>query len=304
MPRWAAVARTLDERGRQECEVHRALRHVVQNRYRMQHGVVVDGDGVVIAALEGPHLRPAAVGILRVKQVLDAALDRGAEGRRFGIAMRGQQCGSDVGQEANLHPGGVVVERGDVMPVGIDGLVEIGVVAKAVEIVGVVQVAGARGRLTMSMFLLQPPSGTCQVTMLRAARIASSLVHQSAGWSRRSANMPRPPVACFGLVLPAVFCSAARACLSIAFCFSERSRYSSQAFCSFLGRVAMRSGVSGLAIAFMPITLAEAVAGRPSETSKAGSVTRSATGSAKRGVWPRRMIGFVSRRNRPCQWEV
>ena len=135
-------ARTLDERGRQECEVHRALGHVVQNLYRMQHGVVVDGDGVVIAALEGPHLRPAAVGILRVKQVLDAALYRGAEGRRFGIAMRGQQCGSDVGQEANLHPGGVVVERGDVMPVGIDGLVEVGVVAKAVEIVGVVQVAG------------------------------------------------------------------------------------------------------------------------------------------------------------------
>ena len=123
--------------------------------------------------------------------------------------------------------------------------------------------------------------------MLRASLSASSLVHHSAGWSARSANMPRPPEACFGLILPAAFCSSASVCLSIAFCFSDRSRYSNHAFCCFLGSVAIRSRFTGLAITFMPITLAEQVADRPRATNKPGTEgAGTGDGNAWSGFYP------------------
>ena len=79
MPRSAAGPARFSHRGRQKLVIRRAFGHIVQNLHGVRHGVVVDGDGVVVAALERPHLRPAAVGVLGIEQVLHAALDGGAE---------------------------------------------------------------------------------------------------------------------------------------------------------------------------------------------------------------------------------
>jgi len=96
---------------------------VVEKFHDVAHGVVVVSDGVVVAALEGPDLRPAAVGILGVEDVVDPAAEGGDKGL----------CGFCVGRvddfckEAELGDGGVVVESADVIPLKIRGGVVIGV---------------------------------------------------------------------------------------------------------------------------------------------------------------------------------
>ena len=56
----------------------------------VDHGAVVVGDGVVVAASERIHLRPTSVGELRMEQIIEAA------GKRRAIRQaRGEVGGGD-----------------------------------------------------------------------------------------------------------------------------------------------------------------------------------------------------------------
>lgn len=95
-------------------EVVVALGEIVEDLQDVDHGIVIQRDGLVIAALDGVVLRPAAVRILRGENVVETLHERG-----FHIlAFRG---GEDAGEELDLLGRRAVVKGAAVVP-GIAGL--------------------------------------------------------------------------------------------------------------------------------------------------------------------------------------
>jgi hypothetical protein len=99
--------------------------------------VVVEGRGVVIAALQREDLRPAAVRHLRGEQVVDATAERAAPALVVQSRVRG-------GEEPELCDRRVVVERRDVLPpIGL-GEVALAGPARPLRVVHVLRPAAAR----------------------------------------------------------------------------------------------------------------------------------------------------------------
>ena len=132
------------------------------------------------------------------------------------------------------------------MPARIHRLVEVGEVGKAILVVGIVEIA-RRARIAHHVDVLAPAAIGHLVgeDVLRGLeRIgAASPVCGVVGAQR---NMPAAHRRMFRIGVVRCLLLVGENRLSIAFCFSDRSRYSSQAFCSFLGSDAMRSRVTGL----------------------------------------------------------
>lgn len=101
--------RPLLQRGIGESEVVVALREVVEDLQDVDHGVVIERDGLVVAALDGVVLRPAAVRILRGENVVEPLRQRGLHV----LALRG---GEDTGEELDLLGRGAVVKGAAVVP--------------------------------------------------------------------------------------------------------------------------------------------------------------------------------------------
>jgi hypothetical protein len=106
--------RTLLQRDIGKGEVVVALGEVVQDLEDVHHGVVIERDGLVVAALDRVILRPAAVQILRGEYVVEALHQRGLHV----VVLRG---GEDSGEEIDLLGRGAVVKGAAVVP-GIAGL--------------------------------------------------------------------------------------------------------------------------------------------------------------------------------------
>ena len=75
----------------------------------VHHGIVIQSDGLVVAAFDGVVLRPAAVGILSGKDVVEPLHQRG-----FDILALGG--GEDACQKLELLGGGAVVKGAAVVP--------------------------------------------------------------------------------------------------------------------------------------------------------------------------------------------
>lgn len=75
----------------------------------MDHGIVIERDGLMVAALDGVVLRPAAVRILRGENVVETLY----EGSFHVGAFRG---GEDTGEELDLLSRGAVVKGAAVVP--------------------------------------------------------------------------------------------------------------------------------------------------------------------------------------------
>lgn len=101
--------RPLLQRGIGEGEVVVALGEVVEDLQDVHHGIVIERDGLVVAALDGVILRPAAVRILRGENVVEALHQRGLDV----LALRG---GEDTGEELDVLGGGAVVKGAAVVP--------------------------------------------------------------------------------------------------------------------------------------------------------------------------------------------
>ena len=99
-PRWTAAAARCRRALSTNSSGERPLRYVVQQREHVDHRLVVVGDVARVVLAHREELRPAAVGILRRKQVVEAA-DRG-------IAVNGP---GDPGQEADLGRRRAVIDR-------------------------------------------------------------------------------------------------------------------------------------------------------------------------------------------------
>ena len=83
------------------------MANVVEQSHHFNDGVVIERRVVVIAALQRPHLRPAAIGELRREQVANAALHGGA---------CVWFCVRPVHEKAQLGRCRSVVDGGDVLP--------------------------------------------------------------------------------------------------------------------------------------------------------------------------------------------
>src|SRR5438309_333599 len=92
----------------------------------MQHGVVIVSDGVMVAALQWPDLRPTSVWILCAKDVLQAARECGL----VLVTLVSSACGDDRGQKAQLGSGGIIVEGSNVAPATRKRSVRFGVTGK------------------------------------------------------------------------------------------------------------------------------------------------------------------------------
>ncbi len=90
-------------------ELRQARGEVAEQLEDVGHGVVVERDFVVVYAFERPALRPAAVGKLRVENVVEPAPKGDAELVARGGLLR-------AGEEAQLLGGGAVVEGAGVVP--------------------------------------------------------------------------------------------------------------------------------------------------------------------------------------------
>ena len=66
-------SRLLPQRTRHKRRSLLAASYVPQYCRRFRHGIVIQGDGVMVATLQRPHLRPAAVRKLRRQQVFNTA---------------------------------------------------------------------------------------------------------------------------------------------------------------------------------------------------------------------------------------
>src|ERR1019366_4641745 len=139
------------------------------------HRIVIEGDGVVIAALQRPDLRPAAVGKLRGENIIQPARKRRAPSG----AVRGVRR-NDVRQKAQLGRRCGVVERADVAPACILRLVKIVGASQSDPFSAPNISPGARTCCVKSVFLLQPPAGVWNDRRMSAMRRASSPPYQSA----------------------------------------------------------------------------------------------------------------------------
>ena len=99
------------ELGGDEGEFGAGAGHVVEESDDVDHGTVVERDGVVVAALEGEDLGPAAVGVLGGEEIVDAPRERGAPRGGAGVGGGG---GDRFGEEAELGDRGVVVDGADI----------------------------------------------------------------------------------------------------------------------------------------------------------------------------------------------
>ncbi|MNL35649.1 hypothetical protein D3C87_1576920 [compost metagenome] len=105
------------------------------------------------AAFQRPDLRPAAVRVLGVEQIVHALDDAGAPG----VALAPRRLGRDLGQVTHLGPGGVVVERADEGPETVSRGVEIGrVLLHGLSVVGETL---ARQTLQAAILVLAPAAG-------------------------------------------------------------------------------------------------------------------------------------------------
>ncbi len=89
----------------EEYIVGAARRDVAQGFQDADHGVVIVGNVAPIPVAKGIELRPSAVGILRLEQVLEAAPEALREARIFG-------GGVDLRQIAHLRVGSIVIDGG------------------------------------------------------------------------------------------------------------------------------------------------------------------------------------------------
>src|ERR1019366_635627 len=96
-----------------------SVRDLLQQLQRESNRAIVKRDGVVVATLQRPDLRPAAVGELRRQQILQAAQNRRAVSLPV-VRRRGNH-----GEEAQFGGGGIVVQRPYVVPLGVGRRIEI-----------------------------------------------------------------------------------------------------------------------------------------------------------------------------------
>src|ERR1039457_3260274 len=88
---------------REEREAIFSVRDLLRSEERESDRAIVKRDGVVVAALQRPNLRPAAIGELRRQQILQAAPNRRAVSLPV-VRRRGNH-----GEEAQFGGGGIVV---------------------------------------------------------------------------------------------------------------------------------------------------------------------------------------------------
>ena len=152
--------------------------------------------------------------------------------------------------------------------------------------------------VTMSMFLLQPPSATCHVMMLRASLSASSLAHHSAGWSPRRANMPRPPDGMFRTGVARGFLLVCEGLLVDGLLFLRPLQILQPHFLLFL-----RQGRDALAIHGLGDHVHANYFGGGSGGQAQGN-KRSQEQKQQGSAIEDGMVWFLSQRNCPCQSEV
>ena len=95
--------------------------HSGQDLRRLRHRIVVICNGVVIATLQRPHLRPSAIGKLCRQQIANSAQKAGAIRLPCGAWSRSR----DLRQKMKLGVGRVIIQRADVVPVRVFWCVEV-----------------------------------------------------------------------------------------------------------------------------------------------------------------------------------
>ena len=102
-------------------KIIRPAGHLAHEFNHMQHGPVVDGNGVMISALQGPDLGPATVRVLRGKDIIQSMLKSDLPGFA-GVCAIG---GNDPGQKAQFRGGGIIVEGANIIPAAVVRLVKV-----------------------------------------------------------------------------------------------------------------------------------------------------------------------------------
>src|ERR1035437_7440052 len=128
--------------------------NVPQQGKCVQHGVVVVGDGIVITALERPHLRPAAVWVLRGKNVIKTA----QKCRAIRLSLIGSGCGNDFRRKTQFSDRGVIIECANVVPMGIAGYVKVRL-AKVTRVVVGGETFARSARVLRQVQIFAPASG-------------------------------------------------------------------------------------------------------------------------------------------------